>query len=61
MISDQLGDTMEEVRSVLDSLEEGSTEWVLMSVVHGQLSNAHSLVHEVNRLRLGQLVNGKKH
>lgn len=58
MIQDSISDTMKEVRSVIDGLEEGSIEWELMNLAHSELSTASKLVFEVNRMRFAELMNG---
>lgn len=55
MLSDQIADTMNEVRDIIDQLGEGSVTWEMMSAAHSSLAQAHSLVSLVNRLHFENL------
>ncbi len=60
MINDKIEELLEEVHLVRDSMDEGSSQRILMTDVGVALSLAHSLVHEVNKLQLARLMNGDR-
>jgi hypothetical protein len=59
VINEQIRDAMSEVGQLTEAADEGSTDRVLLHVVHGMLGSIHTLLYQVNSIRLAKLVNGK--